>query len=115
MVSLSPRKDSKTKLFSSPNRLRKAIPFSPPLLPFAKGMTTPIRIALARLDQAEAAAAKAGSALWPQSELNAEAARSWTRADDRSATARQYGLGLAAIYELDLSSKIGRASCRERV
>ncbi|MDO4768214.1 MAG: efflux transporter outer membrane subunit [Pseudomonadota bacterium] len=65
-----------------------------------------IRIALARLDQAEAAAAKAGSALWPQSDLNAEAARSWTRADDRSATARQYGLGLAASYELDLWGRV---------
>jgi NodT family efflux transporter outer membrane factor (OMF) lipoprotein len=66
-----------------------------------------IRTARARLDQAQAAAAKTGAALWPQLDAGADAARSWTKTKARNVVeADAYGLGLAASYELDLWGRV---------
>jgi outer membrane protein, multidrug efflux system len=66
-----------------------------------------IRTAMARLDQAQAAAEKTGSALWPTLGASAEAARSWTRPDSgNQIESDAYGLGLAASYELDLWGRV---------
>lgn len=65
-----------------------------------------IRMAVARLDQAEATAVKTGSSLWPQADLSAETAKNWSYLNDRATSARRYGLGLAASYELDLWGRI---------
>ncbi len=71
-----------------------------------------IRQAWARLDQARATAAKAGASLFP--ELSLEADISHTRqkyqsssgGDSVYATTRDYSLGLAGSYELDLWGRI---------
>jgi NodT family efflux transporter outer membrane factor (OMF) lipoprotein len=66
-----------------------------------------LRAALARLDQARAAAARTGAALWPSVTAEGEAARSWTKARQRNVIeADTYGLGLAASYELDLWGRV---------
>lgn len=66
-----------------------------------------MRTALARLDQAQAAAEKTGSALWPTLGASAEATRNWTKLDARNQIESDaYGLGLAASYELDLWGRV---------
>lgn len=66
-----------------------------------------IRTALARLEQAKAAAQKTGSALWPTLGASAEAARSWTKLHAQNQVESDaYGLGLAASYELDLWGRV---------
>jgi len=66
-----------------------------------------IRTALARLEQAKAAAQKTGSALWPTLGGSAEATRSWTRPlGQNQVESDAYGLGLAASYELDLWGRV---------
>ena len=55
-----------------------------------------------RLEQARAAARKAGAARIPQVGIEATAARTHT-----DGTANQYGLNLAASYEIDLWGRIG--------
>lgn len=66
-----------------------------------------LRAALARLDQARAAAARTGAALWPSVTAEGEAAQSWTKAKQRNVIeADAYGLGLAASYELDLWGRV---------
>ena len=67
-----------------------------------------IRIALARLDQAQAAAAKTGSGLWPSLSGGADASRTWFGPDaGGQVNTTAYGLGLAASYEIDLWGRIG--------
>lgn len=66
-----------------------------------------MRAALARLDQAQAAAEKTGSALWPTLGANAEARRAWVKPEAGSvAESDTFGLGLAASYELDLWGRV---------
>ncbi len=66
-----------------------------------------IRTALARLEQAKAAAQKTGSALWPTLGASAEATRTWNKIDTRNQIESDaYGLGLAASYELDLWGRV---------
>lgn len=66
-----------------------------------------IRIALARLDQAQAAAAKTGSLLWPQADVSGNAAQAWAKPEARNVSSAQtFGLGLAASYELDLWGRV---------
>jgi len=66
-----------------------------------------MRTALARLDQARAAAAKTGSALWPTLDANGDALKTWTKPDARNVVeSESYGLGLAASYELDLWGRV---------
>ena len=66
-----------------------------------------MRAAIARLDQAQAAAEKTGSALWPTLGANAEARRAWTKPESGSVVENDaYGLGLAASYELDLWGRV---------
>jgi NodT family efflux transporter outer membrane factor (OMF) lipoprotein len=66
-----------------------------------------IRTALARIEQAQAAAQKTGSALWPTLDASAEAARSWNKLHaENQAESDAYGLGLAASYELDLWGRV---------
>jgi NodT family efflux transporter outer membrane factor (OMF) lipoprotein len=67
-----------------------------------------IRIALARLDQARAMAAKTGSGLWPSLSIGADASRTVNGYDaGGQVNTTAYGLGLAASYELDLWGRIG--------
>jgi NodT family efflux transporter outer membrane factor (OMF) lipoprotein len=67
-----------------------------------------IRIALARLDQARAVAAKTGSGLWPSLSGGADASRTANGRDGGGqVNTTAYGLGLAASYELDLWGRIG--------
>jgi NodT family efflux transporter outer membrane factor (OMF) lipoprotein len=67
-----------------------------------------LRTALARLEQARAAAAKTGAALWPSLTGSGEAAQSWSKDKGRNVTeADAYGLGLAASYEVDLWGRVG--------
>lgn len=67
-----------------------------------------IRIALARLDQAQAVAAKTGSGLWPSLTGGADASRTANGRDaGGQANTTAYSLGLAASYELDLWGRIG--------
>lgn len=66
-----------------------------------------MRVALARLDQAQAAAEKTGSALWPTIGTSAEARRAWIKPDAGNvAQSDTFGLGLAASYELDLWGRV---------
>ena len=66
-----------------------------------------MRTALARLDQAQAAAEKTGSALWPTLGASADATRTWSKLDARNQIESDaYGLGLAASYELDLWGRV---------
>jgi outer membrane protein, multidrug efflux system len=66
-----------------------------------------IRVALARLEQAQAAAEKTGSALWPTVGASAEARRVWTKPEAGNVVENDvYGLGLAASYELDLWGRV---------
>lgn len=66
-----------------------------------------MRAALARLDQAQAAAEKTGSALWPTLGANAEARRAWVKPEAGSVVESDtFGLGLAASYELDLWGRV---------
>lgn len=66
-----------------------------------------MRVALARLDQAQAAAEKTGSALWPTLGANAEARRAWVKPEAGNvAESDTFGLGLAASYELDLWGRV---------
>jgi NodT family efflux transporter outer membrane factor (OMF) lipoprotein len=76
------------------------------LMDEALGTAPTIRMAAARLDQAEAAAAKTGSSLRPQVEFSAEAAHTRSYLNDRVTAAERYGLGLAAAYELDLWGRV---------
>lgn len=67
-----------------------------------------IRIALARLDQARATAAKTGSGFWPSLSGSADASRTWAgRNASGQVNTNSYGLGLAASYEVDLWGRIG--------
>jgi len=66
-----------------------------------------IRAARARLEQARAAAAKTGSALWP--ELDAQGSASATLNKPRAhnvVRTDEFGLGLAASYEVDLWGRV---------
>ncbi|MDX2455410.1 TolC family protein, partial [Desulfosarcina sp.] len=65
-----------------------------------------LKTAWDRLNQAEAEARIAGADLFPA--LDAEAGASGTRyrEDGRNSNSREYSLGLAAIYELDLWGRI---------
>lgn len=66
-----------------------------------------LRTGLARLDQARAAAARTGAALWPSVTGDGDAARNWSKARQRNVIeADAYGLGLAASYELDLWGRV---------
>jgi NodT family efflux transporter outer membrane factor (OMF) lipoprotein len=66
-----------------------------------------MRTALARLEQAQAAAEKTGSALWPTLGASAEAKQAWTKPKAESVVESDtYGLGLAASYELDLWGRV---------
>jgi NodT family efflux transporter outer membrane factor (OMF) lipoprotein len=66
-----------------------------------------LRTALARLEQAQAAAAKSGAALWPSLTGGADAAQSWSKDKGRNVVeADAYGLSLAASYELDLWGRV---------
>jgi NodT family efflux transporter outer membrane factor (OMF) lipoprotein len=66
-----------------------------------------VRTARARLEQARAAAARTGSALWPTVTADGDAAHNWSKAKQRNvAEADLYGLGLAASYELDLWGRV---------
>ncbi len=66
-----------------------------------------LRSALARLDQARAAAARTGAALWPSITADGDAAHNWSKAKQRNVVeADAYGLGLAASYELDLWGRV---------
>jgi len=66
-----------------------------------------MRTAMARLDQAQAAAEKTGSALWPTLGASAEARRLWTKPEAGNVIESDvYGLGLAASYELDLWGRV---------
>ena len=66
-----------------------------------------LRTALARLDQARAAASRTGTALWPSMTGDGDAARNWSKARQRNVIeADAYGLGLAASYELDLWGRV---------
>jgi NodT family efflux transporter outer membrane factor (OMF) lipoprotein len=80
-----------------------------------------IRQARARLDQARAAARKAGASLYPS--LSVEAGSSHTRqkvengpSGERTyTTTKRHSLGLAAQYELDLWDRIGSSREAERL
>lgn len=66
-----------------------------------------LRTALARLEQAQATAAKTGAARWPAVTAGADASRSWSKAAGRNVVeAETYGLSLAASYELDLWGRV---------
>lgn len=66
-----------------------------------------MRVALARLDQAQAAAEKTGSALWPAIGASADARRAWVKPDSGNVVETDtFGLGLAASYELDLWGRV---------
>ncbi len=66
-----------------------------------------IRVAWARLDQAQAAAEKTGSALWPTLGASADARRAWVKPDAGNVVETDsFGLGLAASYELDLWGRV---------
>lgn len=66
-----------------------------------------LRTALARLDQARAAAARTGAALWPSVTADGDAARNWSKIRQRNVVeADAYGLGLAASFELDLWGRV---------
>ena len=66
-----------------------------------------LRVALARLEQARAAAARTGAALWPDLTGGADAAQSWSKDKGRNVVeADAYGLSLAASYELDLWGRV---------
>jgi NodT family efflux transporter outer membrane factor (OMF) lipoprotein len=80
-----------------------------------------IRQARARLDQARAAALKAGAALYPS--ISVEAGSSHTRqkvengpgGERTYTTTKNHSLGLAARYELDLWDRIGSSREAERL
>lgn len=76
----------------------------------ALGDNFTIREAWARLNQARAAAAKAGAALYPQVNIEAGATHSETRTDNNKRVIEtnvdDYSLGLAASYEIDLWGRI---------
>lgn len=66
-----------------------------------------MRVALARLEQAQATAEKTGSGLWPTLGASAEARQAWTKPDAGNVVGTDaYGLGLAASYELDLWGRV---------
>jgi NodT family efflux transporter outer membrane factor (OMF) lipoprotein len=66
-----------------------------------------LRTARARLEQARAAAAKSGAALWPDLTAGADASQSWSKSKGRNVVeADVYGLSMAASYELDLWGRV---------
>jgi NodT family efflux transporter outer membrane factor (OMF) lipoprotein len=66
-----------------------------------------LRTARARLEQARAAAAKSGAALWPSLTGAGDASQSWSKARGRNVVDTDaYGLSLAASYELDLWGRV---------
>ena len=66
-----------------------------------------LRTARARLEQARAAAAKTGAALWPSLTAGGDASQSWSKAKGRNVVETDaYGLSLAASYELDLWGRV---------
>lgn len=64
----------------------------------------------ARLDQADAAARKAGAARWPQLEASGSASRNRERSNSVTELSSSHRLGLAASYELDLWGRIDSLS-----
>jgi NodT family efflux transporter outer membrane factor (OMF) lipoprotein len=79
------------------------------LIAEALGGSFSLRSAWSRLDQARAVAEKSGAALWPSVTGTADAERSRAKTAAGTANATSYGLGLAAVYELDLWGRVRSA------
>ncbi len=109
-----PDRFSGTGILAPPDRWWTALgdPALDALVDRALAGNLDLRAAWDRLDQAEAAARKAGAALWPKASAEADAgrSRSATRTADGQprtfATGNDFSLGVLATYEIDLWGRV---------